>query len=412
MKLTGRELYQKALEITPWATQTYAKRPFPGTEEEMPLICKRAKGARFWDYDGKEYVDFFCSCGPIILGHHYTPLDEKVKQEIDEGFLFSIASHREYETAVKIAELFPSVGWVKFLKTGADATSAAVRVARAYTGKMKILQCGYHGWHDWYQCATLGCGAEFGIPSELARYTVSFRYNDIGFLEETLEKDGEIAAIVLVPYNWMDEPQEDFLQKVRQLCDRYGVLLIFDEVKSGFRLGLRGAQGVFGVEPDISCFAKAISNGYPLSVVCGKKELKTVFDQNGIITTTYAGDTLSLVAAQFTMQELSGGRVFDHIYRIGNALMEGLKTISLNRGVCFDVKGRAPISTVVFRTGDPEKDRRAAVEFSRFNFQNGLFVKMVGGPSYTLCYAHTQEDVDRALEAADRAIVKIREEVL
>lgn len=411
MLMKQQEFYKKALELTPWATQTYAKRPYPGTEDVTPLICKKAKGARFWDYDGKEYIDFFCSCGPIILGHHYEKIDNKVKEEIDNGFLFSVASEKEYELARKLVDLFPSIDWVKYLKTGADATSAAVRIARVYTGKEKILQCGYHGWHDWYQSVSLGCGKEYGIPTGLNNYTIPFKYNDLEYVETVLKNDNNIAGIIIVPYNWIDEPEDNFLQKLREICDRYEVVLIFDEVKSGFRLGLLGAQGQYNVEPDITCFAKAISNGYPLSLVCGKRKFKNVFDKNALITTTYAGDTLSIVAAMATIDEMIENKIFESIYTVGDRLISGLKQISVNQGIEFEVKGKPPISTILFKTGNDERDHKFSVQFSRHNFIKGLFVKIVGGPSYTLCYSHSPDDIDRALETAEYAMKALKKGV-
>jgi Glutamate-1-semialdehyde aminotransferase len=405
------EFYKKALEITPWATQTYSKRPFPGTEDVMPLFCRKAKGSRFRDYDNNEYVDFFCSCGPIILGHHHEPVDDRVKEQIDNGFLYSVASEKEYELSEKLVGMFPSTNWVKYLKSGAEATSAAVRIARIYTKKEKILQCGYHGWHDWYQSVTLGCGKETGIPSGMNEYTIPFRYNDADYVESVLKNDDNIAGVIIVPYNWIDEPEVGFLQELRKICDRYGVLLIYDEVKTGFRIDLKGAQGYYDVYPDITCFGKAISNGYPLAAVCGRKGLKGVFDNKALITTTFGGDALSLTAAIYTIDELSTNDAIGSIYSVGTRLIEGLKRISDESGIDFEVKGKAPISTVFFNTGDAERDAKYSLLFSRINFMKGMFVKIVGGPSYTLCYAHSIQDIDRALDVADYALKEIKKGV-
>jgi glutamate-1-semialdehyde aminotransferase len=396
--MTNHEWLRQAQRLIPYTTQTISKLPHPGTEPLFPYFIKEAKGARMTDVEGRSFIDFFCSCGPIILGHAHQAVDDRVKRQIDKGFLFSTSSYLEVELAQKLIELFPYYGWVKFLKTGADAVTAAVRIARAYTKKENILQDGYHGWHDWYQAAS-GMGRMNGIPDFNKRHIKTFPYNDVSALEKMMKDDTNLAAVVMTPYDWMNDPEPQYLSKVRELCTRYGVLLIFDEIKTGFRIGLTGVQGKYQVEPDITTFAKSISNGYPLSVVTGKAELLSVMnDFTTLISTTYAGDAISLAAGLATIQELQDKAVFAHLDRLGGLLIAGMQHLAQEFDLQLKVRGATGLWTFEF-SADQALDQQFFVDWVNHQLRNGIFMKLQQGyPSYNLMYAHTDSDIEHVLE--------------
>lgn len=401
-----QELYDRAIQVTPWATQTNAKRPKPFMEETMPLFITKAKGTRMTDTRSNTYTDYFCACGPIILGYANEEVDEAVKAEIDRGFLFSAASVREYELAQVLTDTIPSLEWAKFMKTGGDVTTAAVRLARAYTGKEVILQCGYHGWHDWFQIAN-GGGIHTGIPEGTRQYTIPFEYNDFAFVEKTVNENKNIAGIILTPYNFKDEPQDGFLLKLRRLCDDHGIVLIFDEVLSGFRAGLQGIQGILKVEPDLSTFAKAICNGYPLAVIGGKRKFADLLNQNRTgITNTYNGESLSLTAALKTIEIMKRDQIHKHIYEVGGLIQSGLRALIEKNGYPCSVYGMAPLIRFYVETEDETFNGETMLKIARDYMAEGLFVREHGGVCFYLNASHTLEDAKQVLEFAERFLTK------
>lgn len=399
--MIDRERYERTIAVTPWATQTNAKRPKPYMEETMPLFFKRAKGTQMITCNDDSYTDYFCACGPIILGYANTELDEEVKREIDKGFLFSAASELEYDLSQLLIDTIPSLSWVKYMKTGGDVTTAAVRMARAYTGKDIILQSGYHGWHDWYQIAN-GAGKANGVPEVLRPLTIPFAYDDYEFVEKTVNENKNIAGIILTPYNYMEEPKNDFLFKLRSLCDKNGIVLIFDEVLTGFRLGLTGAQGKFNIKPDLSTFAKAISNGYPLAVIGGKPEFAELLNSNRTgITNTYNGETLSISAACKTIEIMKRDKIHEHIYNVGNIIIDSLRDIINKNGYPCRVYGAAPLIRLYVETPDAGFNSETMLKISRDFMKEHCFVREHGGVCFYLNASHTHEDAKMLLQLSE-----------
>lgn len=401
-----QEFFDRAIRVTPWATQTNAKRPKLFMEETMPLFITKAKGTRMTDTLGNTYTDFFCACGPIILGYADEEVDEAVKEEIDKGFLFSAASVREFELARVLTETIPSLEWAKFMKTGGDAATAAVRLARAFTGKEIILQCGYHGWHDWFQIAN-GGGIRSGIPEGLRPYTIPFDYNDFDFVEKTVNENKNIAGIILTPYNFKDEPQNGFLNKLRRLCDDHGIVLIFDEVLSGFRVGIQGIQGILKVEPDLSTFAKSICNGYPLAVIGGKRRFADLLNRNITgITNTYNGESLSLTAALKTIEIMKRDQIHRRIYETGGRILTGLRSIIQKNGYPCSVYGMAPLIRLYVETDNEAFNNETMLKLSRDYMAHGMFVREHGGVCFYLNAAHTAADAEEVLDLAHEFLNK------
>ena len=402
--MNDRLLVKEINKIIPWSTQTNAKRPKKFMGETMPLFIERGKGIKCVSSDGREYDDYFCACGPIILGYSYARVNEAAKKAIDAGVVFSMASTMEYELAQKFVSLIPSLEWVRFMKTGNDATSAAVRIARAYTGKEKILQCGYHGWSDWYQSAA-GARKAQGVPDFNSDYAVAFEYNNFEQVKKIVENDGNIAGIILTPFDWKTEPKDNFLNKLRELCTKCDIPLIFDEVLTGFRMGLRGAQGEFGVNADIVCYAKAISNGFPLSVIAGAKKFGDVWDKDKtLITTTYAGEIVSIAASLATLGELAEKNVNDSINMVGSHLKAGLEQIIKEEGLPIYITGRPALMRMFAATSNSPVDYDIQCKISRYYMSKGFFVREHGGVSYYLNYSHNEKDIGRLLDVSRAAL--------
>ena len=255
----SRELFEEAKTLMPGGVQA-ARRP-KLFFEEYPIFMQRAKGSHIWDVDGNEYVDWMMSYGPVILGHSYPRVDQAVIEEMKNGFLFNLTPPMQLELAKKLIELIPCAEMVQFVATGSGATSAAVRIARAYTGREKIIRWGYHAWHDW------AIGERPGILPKVMEDTLTFSYNDLDSLEAVLEKHKHnVACIIMMPLA-VELPKPGFLEGVRDLADSYGAVLIFDEIRSWPRMSLGGAQEYYGVTPDMTTISKGIANGHSISAV-------------------------------------------------------------------------------------------------------------------------------------------------
>ena len=252
------EYYKVALNLIPCTTQTLAKGPQQNVKGVAPKYLQRGKGSHVWDVDGNEYIDYQMAIGPLSLGYAYDKVDNAIKEQLKDGITFSLMHPLEVEVAELIHKVVPNAESIRYSKTGADVTSAAVRLARAYTQRDKVLCCGYHGWHDWYIAVT---DRNKGIPQSIQDMTYTFNYNDIQSVIDSI--DEETACVILEPYVF-DEPKDNFLQKLRDVCTKNGTLLIFDEMWSGFRIAIGGAQEYFGVNADLACFSKAVANLTPL----------------------------------------------------------------------------------------------------------------------------------------------------
>ncbi len=386
----NRKHYERALQIIPWATQTNAKRLNAGCQETMPPFIKRADGCRMWDLDDKEYIDFRSSLGPILLGYRHPAVEQAVRAQMENGVLFSMASPLELETAEAIIENVPWLEQVRFMKTGADACSCCVRLARAYNGRDHIVSIGYHGYHD--QFAYMW--PNNGVPKEWAKYVHDIAYGDCEAVERIFARNGnKISAVITEPYNWMEIPGDDFLRILRRECDRHGSLLIYDEILTGFRLARGGAQEYFGITPDLSAFAKAMANGYPLSAYGGKKNIMQQLEKT-ILTITHGGETLSLAACLAVMQVIKNEPVHEHIRAMGKRLKDGWNEIIRETGVLAHCGGVEQMPFFHFDFADPQenaawRDRLFTRLYGRGVFANDRWIMM---------YAHQADDINYTLE--------------
>jgi glutamate-1-semialdehyde 2,1-aminomutase len=314
---------ERAEKTIPLGSQTFSKSRIAYPKNVSPLFIKRGEGCQVWDADDNQYTDFVSGLLSVSLGYCNETIDNAVIKQIKSGVTFSLPHQLEMQVAEKLVELIPCANMVRFGKNGTDATSAAIRLARAFTEKEHVAVCGYHGWQDWYIGSTT---RDLGVPESTKSLTHTFKYNDISSLEQVFrQQENKIAAVILEPMN-IHFPQDNFLQKVKNLCKKNGAVLIFDETITGFRLSLGGAQTLFGVIPDLATFGKGMANGYPISAVVGRRDIMTLMEDI-FFSGTFAGETLSLAATQATLDFMIENNVVEHLTLMGEKLQSGLEKI-------------------------------------------------------------------------------------
>ena len=408
------EIYRRAQELIPGGTQLISRRPTRYACGVSPVYAARAKGARFWDVDGNEYIDWVSGIGAIILGYCDPVVDAAVCEQISRGVNFSINHELEVELAEELVRTIPCAEMVRYTKCGGEACAVAVRIARGTTGRDKILFCGYHGWHDWYLAANLDAEANLnthlfsgiepiGVPRGLAGTSIPFPYGDLARLGEMLESHrGEVAAVIMEPFR-SEMPPEGYLAGVARLCREHGAILIFDEVSSGLRFGMSGAQGFVGVTPDMAVFAKSISNGYPMGVVVGSRDVMQAAAQM-FISSTYWSDCVGLQAALTTIRELRRRDVPAYLARFAE-LQSRINQAA--RDVGFDAKctGLSVHSHVDFPTTDPAVRTKLATLYVQEMAKRGCH----GYPSFYLNAAQGAAELEQTATAARETFTLLAE---
>lgn len=395
------ELWARAQKLIPSGTQTLAKGPQQYVNGIAPKYVQRAKGSHIWDVDGNEYIDFNMGIGPISLGYGYEKIDNAIKDQLADGITYSLMHPLEVEVSELIREVVPNVESVRFSKAGNDVTSAAVRVARAFTGKNTVLCCGYHGWHDWYISVT---DRNNGIPEAVQDYTYTINYNDIQSVIDSIDDD--IACIIMEP-TVFDPPKDGFLEELRKLCDERGILLIFDEMWTGFRLALGGAQEYFNVRADLVTFSKAVANGMPVSILAGRADVMELFEKDVFFYTTFGGEALSLAAAKATIHELRDKNVPEYLHSKGKLLREGYNAIAEELGLDYTgCKGFDCRTIVTFdaSAGNP-------LELKSFVQQEMIKRGILWGGFHNMCYSHTDEDIEHTLAAYKEVLPLLKDAV-
>jgi len=383
------DLYNKALELIPWGVQTGSKRPDFLFFGEGPVYVKKAFGSRIVSIDGKEYIDYIMALGAVILGYNIESQIESIEKVAREYILTSLSSPLEVKVAEKIVKVIPSAEMVRFFKTGAEATSAAVRVSRYYTGRDKIMACGYFGWHDWANKGE-------GIPKRIKELTKWFNWENLDYVEKEL-KSKDYAAVIVEPVMG-DNPSVEKLKFLRSLTEITGTILIFDEIKTGFRFLKRSAQAYFNIVPDLTVLGKAVANGMPLSVLCGKKEFMKAMEHIWI-STTYGSEALSLAAANYTINFLTDEKI-EELWNLGKKLIDGLKEIVSKNGVSGTVIGYPVMNQIKFSKDEDEKI------FIRESMKLGVLFKR-GGYNF-VSLSHTEEDIEKSLDVADVVLKKLQ----
>lgn len=387
---------QRAEQVIAGGAQTLSKAPRQWMKGILPLFLSRGEGGHVWDVDGNEWIDFPMALGPVLLGHAEPAVNEAINRQLRDGVSFTLMHPLEVEVAERIVAMCPGVDAVRFAKTGSDATSAAVRVARARTGRERVLVCGYHGWHDWYAAST---SRRKGIPAAAAALVRSFPFNDLARLSELLTD--EVAAVILEP-SGAELPRPGFLEAVVERCRLVGAVSIFDEIITGFRVAPGGAREKYRVQPDLSCYGKALGNGMPISAVAGHQDIMAEFGEV-FISGTYGGEALSLAAARAVLDVIAGTDALAKVAATGERLLSGMRTSIDRHGVGDRVRaGGEPSRPVVTFTGESSvvKSWFQQCLAARGVLFNGVF---------HVCARHNASDVQAALEAFDAACAGLAE---
>jgi len=389
---SSRELLARAMKVIPSATQTFSKGPNQWVRGVSPHYLSRGDGAWVWDADGNKYLDYLMALGPIILGYNNKRVDDAVIRQVKDGPIFSQMHPLEVKVAEMLVDLIPCAEMVRFAKNGSDTTSGAVRAARAYTNRDHVAYCGYHGWHDWYIGTTT---RNKGVPAAVSALSNTFSYNDIGSLEKLFaDHPNGIAAVVMEPIG-VELPRDGFLEEVRRLCTQNGTVLVFDEIITGFRLHMGGAQAYFGVTPDLACFGKAMANGYPLAAVVGSRDLMQVFDEI-FFSGTFGGDAIALAACKATIGEMIEKDAIAHNWKVGNLLCEGLTEIISRNGLNDVVRilGLPARSVMSF----PSPDESTTLLRRSFVMQECVKRGLLYFGSNNICLAHDEPELKFTLD--------------
>ena len=373
--------------------------PSPGEEDVYPRFAVSAQGCAFVDAAGRTYLDWMNGWGPVLLGYRHPKVEAAIRAQLEAGPTLSILHRVELDVAELLVEMIPCAEMVAFGKNGSDAVTAAVRIARAHTGREVILHHGFHGFHDWYVC---GYPEVPGVPKATAPLLHPFPYNDLDALDALFRRfDGRVAAVVMEPVN-VRLPDPGFLEAVRDLAHRHGALLVFDEMVTGFRLARGGAQEFFDVVPDLACFGKAIGNGMPLSAVVGGRRHMRLLPKVGW-GMTFSSETLSLAAARATLEVLRDEPVIAHLARVGREVREGFHRACANEGVRCSLMG--PDARMSFEFADQGGFGGDVLRtlFLRECARNGVLTNGTLLPSY----AHDGDAVRRTLVALAAALAVV-----
>jgi len=388
--LESERLLRLAEAVIPLGSQTFSKSRTQYPVGVSPFFASKGSGSYLWDVDGNKYVDLVASLAAVTLGYGDPEINKAVKRQLKKGVSLSLSSKLETVVTEKIIDLVPSAEMVRFAKNGSDATSAAVRIARYFTGRDHIISIGYHGWHDWY----IGSTTRFmGVPSAVQALTLSARYNDLSHVENLFEETkGDVAAVILEPMNSVD-PAPGYLESLRNFCSSNNILLIFDEVITGFRFARGGAQELFGITPDLSCFGKGIANGFPISVIAGRREIMDGFKEV-FFSGTFGGELLSLTAANVVLDKVRENRVIPELYRVGQAIQQGLLSeISRNKYEFVNISGNPTWTFLNWTLSSDALQNKVKTYFLQEMFKRGILVLSTNNVTTTL----SQKDISKIL---------------
>ena len=399
-------LWERANCVIATGTQTFSRSPGVFPDGAAPKYVFRQKGSHVWDVDGNEFIDMVMGCGPTTLGHNCEPINEAIKKQMENGILFSLLNPLEVELAEELVDLIPCAEMVKFSKNGSDVCAAAVRLARAITGRDMIFCYGYHGFQDWYIGST---DRNAGVPKCVCNLTKPFEYNNIEGLQKMFEENkGKVAAVIMEPVIG-EKPKDDFLNKVKALARKHGALLIFDEMISGFRFKIGGGQEFFNVIPDLATFGKGITNGMPLGVIAGKREYMKHFDKV-FLSSTYAPEALTLAASLAVIDFYKKNNVVEKLWEKGEYLEKNLKAVIEKNGVQKNVSLAGYPVRLMVNTHDANgiQNSNLATLYQQEMIKEGI---LCFAGVLMLSYAHSKEDMDCFISAFDKACGVIKQAV-
>jgi len=373
------------------------RRPYNFVVGEYPVFITHGHGGHIVDVDDNEYIDFLCAYGPIILGYVEDEINDAAKAQMDKGFCFSLVQPLQNELERRLADIMPCGEQTILVKTGSDATNAAVRAMRAYTGRDKIARCGYHGWGDW--CVE----HHGGVPAAVSDLTKEFEYGDIAELERVFaENPDEIAGVIITPVGHpmakpIIAPPDGYLQAVVDLAHEHGAVVTFDEIRTGFRVSMGGASERYGVTPDLTTVGKAMANGYSIAALVGKREVMGVYVKDAFLSSTYFPNSLEMAASMKCLEILERETKF----------LGSLGEIVDKSGVPVTKSGIPPMPFLTFDHVDGQyKERRT--EFYTQCIRRGLFVQPYH--HWYICYRHTEHDLTRALEVIEESLAFVHQQ--
>ncbi len=408
------EIYERAGELIPGRTQLISRRASRYASGISPVYAQSAKGSRFIDVDENEYIDWMSSVGAVILGHADDVVDRAVEEQIKRGSLYSLNSPLEIELAEELVDTIPSAEMVRYTKGGGEACAAAARIARGTTGRDKIIFCGYHGWHDWYQAANYEADpvtGEFpfagiepiGVPKVLAGTVIPFPYGDLEALGQLLDEHaGEVAAVMMEPLR-STLPEPGFLEGVKELAHAHGAILIFDEVSCGWRLSVGGVQEYLGITPDMTVLAKAMSNGYPMGAVVGSREVMEPASRM-FVSSSYWSDNIGLTAAITTIRELKRRDSAAFFLETGEKLRDALNGSIADAGLSGEYTGLHTALNLSLSLPDENLRPKVNTLFIQEMARRGVHCPM----GFILNMAHTDEVIRQTAELASEAFDVIR----
>ena len=409
----GPKLWKKAKKLIPGGNQILSKRPERFLPKFWPTYYKKAKGCKVWDLNGNQYYDFAqMGVGACVLGYADDDVDNAVINAIRNGSSSSLNSYEEIQLSEKLIHLHPWANMCRFSKSGGEACSVAIRIARASSNKSKIVFCGYHGWQDWYIASNLNNKKNLdtqllpgvnptGVPKELEGTSIPFEYNDINALQKILfENKNDIAAIIMEPIR-SKLPENNFLLNVKELARENNIILIFDEITSGFRMNCGGAHMWLNIEPDMAIFGKGIANGYPISAIIGKKHIMNAA-QDSFISSTFWSERIGFAAALASIDKFEKKEVYNDLINYGETINEGWHRISNKYNIDIKISGIPPLTTLKFDYND---SLLLQTLYAKFMLKQGF---LLGNAVYTT-YAYNKKIIKKFIDASEKSFEKISE---
>jgi len=411
----SQDLYVKAKSIIPGGTQLLSKRPEQFLPEYWPTYHKKAKGCVVWDLDDREYIDAsYMSIGANIVGYADDDIDRAVKDVVNTGNMTTLNPPEEVELAQKLIQLHPWAEMARFTRSGGEAMMVAVRIARAATGKDIVLFCGYHGWHDWYIAANLSNDSALdgqllpglkpaGVPRHLKDTSFPFTFNNKAeFQNLILKYKNRIAVVVMEPIRNL-EPEDGFWECIQNEIAKNGIILIIDEITAGWRLNLGGAHLLYKINPDISVFAKGMSNGYPMAAIIGKRKYMDSA-QDSFISSTYWTERIGPIAALATIRKMEQYKIQEHLIKIGKTIQNGWNTIAKKVGLDIHVGSIYPLSHFDFLDKEP-------LILKTLFTQEMLIRGYLATNSFYCSFAHSEDIIQQYLGAFEEVFYILKKSI-
>ncbi len=403
------KLYKESFKLVPGGVLG-VRRPYNFVIDEYPNFLDSGKGCKIKDVDNNEYIDMLAAYGPIIIGYREDYIDNAVIDQIkNKGFCMTLTQSSQNQLIEKIKKYLPSCEKAIIVKTGSDASTLAIRIARGFTDKNVILRCGYHGWHDW-------CVEEKGgIPNNSYRDIKEFKYNNLSSLEKLFEENkNQVAAVIMQPIytplvKEVEFPKENYLNEVKKICEKNSALLIFDEIRTGFRVNMGGAQKEYNIKPDLTLIGKAMANGYPISAVIGKKEVMNVASHKVFVSSTFFPNSLEQIASLKTIEFLEKNNVIETNKNNGKIFADGILSIIDKKKVNCNFSGSFFMPFVSFNNYEETVNRKMRTIFYSSVIRSGVFL----APFHHgyIMYRHTLNDLNNVLDVIEHAFDNVNKNI-